>query len=128
MKLLKINTLKLKNKYSIRKKHYKLKSRIKGTPDRPRLVVSRSNEYIYVQIIDDLNSKTLLSCSTLDRSIYYNYNSHKNCYISQKLGITLALKSLKKNITKIVFDRNGSLYHGKIKSIAEGARSGGLKF
>lgn len=115
--------LKLKNK------NKKLKRRtIKGTVERPRLCVYRSNEHIYAQIIDDTTSKTLLACSTLDRSIKLSVPSGRTCEASRQMGEKLAELSLKKNITKIVFDRGPYLYHGRIKALADGARAGGLQF
>jgi large subunit ribosomal protein L18 len=104
--------LKLKNKNKRLKpdKYKKLKrealrGRIKGTIERPRLSVYRSNENIYAQIIDDTNSTTLISCSTLDRSIKFALSTGRTCDASRLMGEKLAELSLKKNITKIVFDR-----------------------
>ena len=123
MKLSRRTLLKLKNK------NKKLKRRtIKGTVERPRLSVYRSNEHIYAQIIDDTTSKTLLACSTLDRSIKLSVPSGRTCDASRQMGEKLAELSLKKNITKIVFDRGPYLYHGRIKALADGARAGGLEF
>ena len=135
MKLSTRTLLKLKNKNKKLKpnKYKKLKresvrGNIKGTEDKPRLSVYRSNEHIYAQIIDDTNSKTLLACSTLDRSIKFNLPIGRTCDASRLMGEKLAELSLKKNITRIVFDRGPYLYHGRIKALAEGARAGGLKF
>jgi large subunit ribosomal protein L18 len=125
--------LKNKNKKLKPNKYKKLKresvrGRIKGTMERPRLSVYRSNENIYAQIIDDTNSKTLVACSTLDRSIKLALPTGRTCDASRLMGEKLAELSLKKNITQIVFDRGPYLYHGRIKALAEGARAGGLKF
>ena len=127
--------LKLKNKNKkLKPQKYKklkretLRARIRGTVDRPRLSVFRSNENIYAQIIDDTNAKTLISCSTLDRSIQLLFSTGRTCEASKLMGEKLAEQSLKKNITKIVFDRGPYLYHGRIKALADGARSGGLQF
>jgi large subunit ribosomal protein L18 len=135
MKFSKRTLLKLKNKNKKLKpdKYKKLKREslrglIKGTIDRPRLSVYRSNENIYAQIIDDINSKTLISCSTLDRSIKLALSTGRTCDASRLMGEKLAELSLKKNITKIVFDRGPYLYHGRIKALADGARAGGLTF
>lgn len=135
MKLSRRTLLKLKNKNKKLKpnKYRKLKRQalrgtIKGTQERPRLSVYRSNENIYAQIIDDTTSKTLLTCSTLDRSIKLNLSTGRTCDASRLIGEKLAELSLKKNITKIVFDRGPYLYHGRIKALADGARAGGLKF
>ena len=135
MKLSKRTLLKLKNKNKkLKPNKYKklkregLRGKIKGTFERPRLSVYRSNEHIYAQIIDDINSKTLLACSTLDRSIRLNLSTGRTCEASHLMGEKLAELSLQKNIRKIVFDRGSYLYHGRIKALADGARSGGLQF
>jgi len=135
MKFSKQALLKLKNKnkrlkptkYKIFKRNT-LRGRIKGTPDRPRLSVYRSNENIYAQIIDDTTAQTLVSCSTLDRSIKLKVENGRTCTASKLMGEKLAELSLKKNITKIVFDRGPYLYHGRVKALADGARVGGLQF
>ena len=135
MKLSKRTLLKLKNKNKkLKPSNYKklkresLRGQIKGTQERPRLSVYRSNENIYAQIIDDTNSNTLISCSTLDRSIKLALSTGRTCDASRLMGEKLAALSIKKNITKIVFDRGPYLYHGRIKAFADGARAGGLKF
>jgi len=128
--LLKLKTKNKKlnpNKYK-KLKRESLRGKIKGTTERPRLSVYRSNENIYAQIIDDTNSKTLLSCSTLNRSIKLSLSTGRTCDASRLMGEKLAELSLKKNITKIVFDRGPYLYHGRIKALADGARAGGLQF
>jgi large subunit ribosomal protein L18 len=115
------------NKYK-KLKRDSLRGQIKGTSERPRLSVYRSNENIYAQIIDDSTSRTLVSCSTLDRSIKLELSNGRTCEASRLTGERLAELSLKKNITKIVFDRGPYLYHGRIKALADGARAGGLQF
>jgi large subunit ribosomal protein L18 len=135
MKLSKRVLLKLKNKNKKLKpqkfkqlKRESLRGLIKGTQDRPRLSVYRSNENIYAQIIDDTTSQTLVSCSTLDRDIKFESINGRTCDVSRLIGQKLAELSLKKNITKIVFDRGPYIYHGRIKALADGARAGGLQF
>ncbi|MFA9214279.1 MAG: 50S ribosomal protein L18 [Candidatus Methylacidiphilales bacterium] len=100
-----------------------IRGRIKGTSLKPRLSVFRSNKAIYAQIIDDVAGKTLVSSSS--RSI-----SEKVCKVdlSSLVGKEIAQKAIATGITEVVFDRNGYLYHGRIKSLADGAREGGLKF
>ena len=125
--------LKNKNKKLKPDKYKKLKREslrgsIKGTISRPRLSVYRSNENIYAQIIDDINSTTLISCSTLDRDIKLFSKNGRTCEAARLMGERLAKLSLQKNITKIVFDRGPYLYHGRVKALAEGARSAGLQF
>jgi large subunit ribosomal protein L18 len=135
MKFSQRTLLKLKNKNKkLKPNKYKklkreaLRGRMKGTSERPRLSVYRSNENIYAQIIDDSNSRTLLACSTLDRSIKLSLSNGRTCNASKIMGEKLAELSLKKNIKKIVFDRGPYLYHGRIKALADGARAGGLEF
>jgi len=135
MKFSKQALLKVKNKNKrLKPEKYKklkretLRGRIKGNLERPRLSVYRSNEHIYAQIIDDDNSKTLVTCSTLDRSIKLMISNGRSCDASRLTGEKLAELSLKKNIKKIVFDRGPYLYHGRIKALADGARAGGLQF
>lgn len=135
MKFSKRVLLKLKDKNKkLRPTKYKrlkresLRGLIKGTTERPRLSIYRSNENIYAQIIDDTTSKTLVSCSTLDRDIKLNIQNGRTCDASKLIGQKVAKLSLKKNITKIVFDRGPYLYHGRIKALADGAREGGLQF
>ena len=135
MKFSKGTLLKLKNKNKkLKPDKYKrlkretLRGRVKGTAERPRLSVYRSNENIYAQIIDDSNSTTLISCSTLDRSVKLALSTGRTCNASRLIGKKLADLSLKKNIKKIVFDRGPYLYHGRIKALADGARAGGLQF
>ena len=135
MKFSKQALLKLKNKnkrlkaskYKILKRNT-LRGRIKGTTERPRLSVYRSNENIYAQIIDDTRSLTLVACSTLDRTIKLKVTNGRTCEASRIMGEKLAELSLKKNITKIVFDRGPYIYHGRVKALADGARAGGLQF
>ena len=135
MKFSQRTLLKLKNKNKkLKPSKYKklkrdaLRGRIKGTLERPRLSVYRSNENIYAQIIDDINSRTLVSCSTLDSSLKLVLSTGRTCEASRLMGEKLAKLSLQKNITKIVFDRGPYLYHGRVKALADGARAGGLQF
>lgn len=132
MKISQKTLLKLKKKnkkLNVKKlKRESKRGKIKGTSERPRLSVYRSHENIYAQIIDDTNSQTLISCSTLDRSMKLAISKGRTCDASRLVGEKLAELSLKKNITKIVFDRGSYLYHGRIQALADGARAGGLEF
>ncbi len=122
MKTKKIKTRRDKIKLKIRK-------RIKGTPDKPRLVVFRSLNHIYAQLIDDVNHKTVISITSIDKSIKEKLSEEKTKVAKSKIiGKLLAEKAKSSNIEKIVFDRGGYLYHGRVKAVAEGAREGGLKF
>jgi large subunit ribosomal protein L18 len=105
------------------------KKKMIGTPERPRLVVYRSLKYIYGQIIDDVNHKVLLACSNVGKKTTKGANKSGNkTGASHVLGKVLAEKAKAKKISQVVFDRNGYLYHGRVKAFAEGAREGGLKF
>jgi large subunit ribosomal protein L18 len=105
---------------------FKLRKRIKGTTEAPRLSVYRSNSEIYAQLIEDKGGKTLLAVGSVDKSI----SSAKVTKIEKAklVGKLIAEKAVANGITSVVFDRNGFLYHGRVKSLAEGAREGGLKF
>ena len=105
----------------------RIKKVISGTSDFPRLSVFRSNKEIYCQLIDDVNGKTLMQSSSRDKSIN-DLKLETNMEVSFNVGKILAEKAIQKGIKKIKFDRGGYLYHGRVKSLAEGAREGGLKF
>ena len=105
----------------------RIKKVISGTPDYPRLSVFRSNKEIYCQVIDDVNGKTLLQSSSRDKAIT-DLKLKSNIEVSFNVGRSVAENAIKKGIDKIKFDRGGYLYHGRVKSLAEGAREGGLKF
>ena len=105
------------------KRHKRVRGKISGTPERPRLNVFRSNANIYAQIIDDVKGVTLVSASTL------NVNAEGTKTDAAKaVGEAVAKKALDAGITKVVFDRGGNIYHGRIKALAEGAREAGLDF
>ena len=103
----------------------RVRSKIVGTPERPRLSVFRSNKGIYAQIIDDRVGKTLLSASTLDKEVENNGTKSEQ---SKAVGKLIAQKAQDAGINSVVFDRNGYRYHGRVKALAEGAREGGLTF
>lgn len=113
---------------SINKAKRRIRQKISGTAQRPRLSIFRSNNHIYAQLIDDTNGKTLLSSSSLDKIISSSLQSGCTCEASALVGRTIAKKSLENNITTVVFDRGGRVYHGRIKALAEAAREEGLNF
>lgn len=116
------NNLRLRSKISIRKK-------ISGTTEKPRLTVYRSLKNVYAQIIDDTTGKTLAAASSHSKELAEEIKSAKGKVSKSKLvGSLLAKKALEKNISVVVFDRNGYRYHGRIQALADGAREGGLKF
>jgi large subunit ribosomal protein L18 len=105
----------------------RIKKVISGTSDFPRLSVFRSNKEIYCQLIDDINGKTLIQSSSRDKSII-DLKLATNMEVAFNVGKVIAEKAIKEGINKIKFDRGGYLYHGRVKSLADGAREGGLKF
>lgn len=111
----------LRRKLRVRKK-------VRGTEERPRLNVYRSLKHMYAQIIVDTRGETLVSASTLSRELRGKLKSTGNVEAAKEVGRLIAKKALEKGIKKVVFDRNGFLYHGRVKAVAEGAREGGLKF
>ena len=107
------------------KRHKRVRGKISGTPERPRLAVYRSNAHISAQIIDDVNGVTLVSASTYERDFE---GLGSNTEAARKVGNTLAKRATEKGISAVVFDRGGYIYHGRVSELAEGAREGGLNF
>jgi large subunit ribosomal protein L18 len=112
-------------KESREKRHRSLRKRIQGTAERPRLAVFRSSRHIYVQVIDDLQNKTLVGTS--DLGLEAGDDEDKKA-MAKKVGTAIAKKCLEKGIDKVVFDRAGFKYHGRVSALADGAREAGLKF
>lgn len=110
------------------KRHYKMRNKIQGTPERPRLNVFRSSSNIFVQVIDDTKGVTIAAASTLDKDIKEKVNGLNKTEAAKIVGQEIAKKSIDKGIEAVVFDRGGYLYHGRVKSLADGARESGLKF
>lgn len=110
------------------KRHYKMRNKIQGTPERPRLNVFRSSSNIFVQVIDDTKGLTIAAASTLDKDIKEKVNGLNKTEAAKIVGQEIAKKSIEKGIEAVVFDRGGYLYHGRVKSLADGARESGLKF
>ncbi len=117
---------KLKKKRTLRRKLH-IKRKIKATSNRLRLCISKSNKYFYVQIIDDLKKVTLIGLSTLAEE-FKDLKNKGNISAAKVLGKSFAEKAISKGIKQVVFDRNGYLYHGKIKAFADAARENGLDF
>ena len=107
------------------KRHKRVRSKIAGTPERPRLNVFRSETNIYAQIIDDVAGKTLVSASTLEKGFE---GKGSNCEAAKKVGQMVAERAKAAGISTVVFDRGGYVYHGRVAALAEGAREGGLEF
>lgn len=111
-----------------KKRHNRVRAKISGTPEMPRMNVYRSLNNIYVQIIDDVDGDTLVSCSTLEKEIAAQIKDKTKKEASRVVGEAVAKKALAKGIEKVVFDRGGYLYTGRVQEVAEGARAAGLKF
>jgi len=114
-----------------RERRYRIKKRIRkrafGTAEKPSMSVYRSNKGVYVQFIDDLEGRTLMAASSQEKTIQEKENLNKS-QMAEAVGELAAKKALEKGIEQVLFDRNGYLYHGRVKALAEGARKGGLKF
>jgi len=107
------------------KRHRRVRGKLSGTPERPRLNVYRSENHIYAQVIDDMAGNTLCSASTVEKGFEGNGG---NCEAARKIGLLIAERAKAKGIENVVFDRGGYIYHGRVKELADGAREGGLKF
>lgn len=121
--------LKQINKEANRKaRHARVRKKVSGTPQKPRLNIYKSNTNIYVQIIDDIAGETLVSASTLDKDIKAGLSNTSNVEAAKKVGEAIGKKAIEKGIEEVVFDRSGYQYHGSVKELAEAARAAGLKF
>ena len=107
------------------RRHVRVRQKVNGTPERPRLNVCKSNSNLFLQIIDDVAGNTLVSASTIDKEIK---TKAANKQAAKEVGTLIAKRALEKNIKEVVFDRGGNIYHGVIKEIAEAAREAGLVF
>lgn len=107
------------------KRHYRVRNKVSGTAECPRLNVFRSSKHIYAQIIDDVKGVTLCAASSMDKDFDGNGGNKEG---ARKVGAAIAKAAAEKGITKVVFDRGGYVYHGRVQELAEGAREGGLNF
>ena len=112
----------------IKMRHERLRKTVVGRPERPRLAVHFSGQHIYAQIIDDQAGHTLASVNTTEAAFRGDKGSRANVATATKVGQAVAERALTRNISKVVFDRGGFLYHGKVKALADAARAGGLEF
>ena len=113
---------------NLKRRQRRVRGKISGTGERPRLRVTRSNAHIYAQIIDDTQGRTLCSCSSLDAEFKAAGKSGSNIEGAKLVGEIVGKRANELGITAVVFDRGGRIYHGRVKALAEGARSAGLKF
>ena len=110
------------------KKHMRIRNRFSGTAERPRLAVFRSNNHMYAQIIDDTVGNTLVSASTLESAVRAELGKTNNVDAAAYLGTVIGKRAVEKGIKKVVFDRGGYIYHGKVAALADAAREAGLEF
>ena len=108
--------------------HQRIRKRVSGTAERPRLAVHFSGKHVYAQVIDDDGGKTLAAASTAEKDLLGGAKSAANRATAEKVGKAIAERLLAKQLDKVVFDRGGFIYHGKVKALADAAREGGLKF
>lgn len=111
-----------------KKRHYRLRNRLSGTAERPRLAVFRSNKHIYAQVIDDVSRCTLAFASTMEKAVATGLKSTSNIEAAKAVGTAVAQKAKDKGVASVVFDRGGYQFHGKVKALADAAREAGLKF
>ena len=111
-----------------RKRHKRLRYKVAGTAERPRLNVSRSLQHIYAQLIDDTTGHTLVTASTVDAALRPSLKTGGNVDAAKQVGQLIAQRGLEKGVLAVVFDRGGYKYHGRVQALADGAREGGLKF
>lgn len=122
-----MNNIERKKEGHLRRQN-RVRKKIKGSSERPRLNIYRSNKHIYAQVIEDVTGKTLVAASTISKEFKDKIKSLKKTEVAKKVGEYVAIKAINKGIDKVVFDRAGFLYHGRIKAVADGAREAGLKF
>ena len=111
-----------------RRRKKRVSSKVRGTPERPRLCVFKSSRHIYAQLIDDLRGQTLVAASSQDSELRGIERGRKKVEMARRVGTLIAAKALAKQVQKVVFDRNGFLYHGRVKALADAAREQGLDF
>lgn len=116
---------KTNRKFERQRRHIRVRKKISGTSDRPRLCIYRSNTNLYAQLIDDVKAVTLVSASTLEKEVK---EKHANKVAAKELGTLIAKRASEKKIKEVVFDRSGYIYHGVVKEFAEAARAAGLEF
>ena len=113
---------------NLARRRRRVRAKVDGTSERPRLCVTRSGSNIYAQLIDDVEGRTLLSASTIDSELRSSVDRGSNIEAARAVGETLGKRAKDAGFTQVVFDRSGHLYHGRVKAVAEGARSAGLEF
>ncbi|ORJ63080.1 50S ribosomal protein L18 [Geothermobacter hydrogeniphilus] len=117
-----------KRRQSRLKRQVRVRNKVRGTAERPRLSVFRSARHIYVQVIDDVNNRTLVSASTVNKDVGAELQGTGNVDAAKAVGVAIAKRAIAQDIKQVVFDRNGFLYHGRVKALADAAREAGLSF
>ncbi len=120
--------MKSSRKELVQRRHQRIRRKVNGTAERPRLAIFRSNQHIYAQLIDDVAQHTIAAASTLEAEVKEKLDSTANSEASATVGKLIAQRALAKGIEEVVFDRGGNLYHGRVKSLADAAREAGLNF
>lgn len=115
-------------KEGLKRRHRRIRSKVYGTAERPRLMVHRTNAHIYAQVIDDADAHTVCSASTLDPEFRATGKLGSNKEAAEFVGELVGKRAIEKGVTEVTFDRGGRIYHGRVKALADGARSAGLKF
>lgn len=118
----------VKSRVARKRRQRRIRMKVSGTAERPRLNVFRSLEHIYVQVIDDEAGKTLVSASTLDKNLVSDLEGKNKKERAELVGKAVAQRAIAAGVTTVIFDRGGYKYHGRVKALADGAREGGLKF
>lgn len=109
-------------------RHERIRKKVSGTPERPRLAIHFSGQHIYAQIIDDEAGATIVAATTTEKSFAGSVSARANVVTASTIGALVAERAKSKNVTRVVFDRGGFIYHGKVKALADAAREGGLDF
>lgn len=112
----------------IKQRHRRIRRKVQGTAQRPRLAVFRSHQHIYAQVIDDDKQHTIVAASTVDPNLRQTLNATATCEASAAVGNLVAQRALEQGIKQVVFDRGGNIYHGRVRSLADAAREAGLEF
>lgn len=111
-----------------KKRHIRVRKKVSGTTEKPRLNVFRSLKHIYVQVIDDSSGRTIVSASTADKGLKTNVKAGGNIEAARAVGVEIAKRAVEKGVRQVIFDRGGYIYHGRVKALADAAREGGLEF
>jgi large subunit ribosomal protein L18 len=123
-----VNRLSVKKEIARKKRHSRVRKKVTGTGDKPRLNVFRSVKHIYAQVIDDASGATIIAASSTDKELKGKVSTGGNIDAAKTVGQLIAKRASDKGIAQVVFDRGGYLYHGRVKALADAAREGGLKF